>query len=164
MSFLLAFFLLLPHLAGTALHAATVSSWFAADGPTRATILLSDSEHVQVMMSYDGFLYECPPPSYNGTRVTAVFVFRNATDERIIERRMTPWCTTPWSYMLPTEAAMGLHQGYDSNEDELWSAFREFIIEEGGVLELAFRDDDGQWDSRYGQNYRLYFSRTDHSD
>jgi hypothetical protein len=128
----------------------------ASDGPVTAGYRISDNQHVEFHLFYTGQMYVCNAPDYKGTPVTAVFTFGVGEGKFPYEVNMGRSCTTPWSYMLPTTARIDFTSGLDDT-DVLWELLRTQVHVLNAPVGIAFRDDQGRWDSRYGLNYQLSF-------
>lgn len=129
----------------------------AFDGPVSAGFGISSERRVQFNLSYTGHLYVCTPPHYDGTPITAVFTFGVGDAKFPYTVPLGRSCTTPWSYMLPTEARLTIYGDFDDNSIELWNHIRTQVYIYNAPVGLAFQDDKGRWDSRFGQNYQLHF-------
>jgi|GEM_PF-5847855 len=136
---------------------ANPNHYSAIDGPVVAGFQTFADGEVQFTFSYTGALFQCLAPHYEGTPVKAVFTFGVGQGKFPYTVALGRSCTTPWSYMLPTEASLGFTAPFRSDNDELWSLLRKQIFDFHADVEVAFQDDRGRWDSRYGQNYRLSF-------
>lgn len=137
---------------------AETGRYSASDGPVSAGFHVSVDQPVEFHLYYTGGLYRCTPPHYEGTRITAVFTFGQGDGRFPYEVSMGRSCTTPWSYMLPTVARIDRLFPLDG-DDVLWDLLRTQVRELKAPVGIAFRDEDGNWDSRYGRNYQLHFQR-----
>ena len=126
----------------------------ARSGP--ATMGIHLTSYNQFSLSYNGYLYDCFPPSYDIRRINVHLIFHKGTDTKVLVRKMWGTCTTPWNYTAPDLAQYGDYED-TTRDSEFWSLLRE-VLSGNAVFEVAF-EYEGNWDSNYGQNYRLNFIR-----
>lgn len=135
------------------------TSFHASAGPTSAWLNVSFTG-VQFNFIYTGHLYQCRHVRgvAEGNPITAVFVFGTGIERYSIERKLTRTCTQPWAYNQPNVAQDAFLIAFDAADFALWSAMREQIFQRRLPVEVAFVNEQGEWDSNHGRNYSLEFS------
>lgn len=160
----------------------TVATYRAVDGPVEAIVRLNEGLMGEMTIRYSGHLYECWCGNYScsGNTVDMVLVTRsgNPNANNSYYQKAEAQCRSLYGPGPREEGAIVEIGGIGSRTALWWSERDRKIWRESlGDLnhfyygkdlpevllgpQVAIRNDQGQWDSKNGENYQLVFYRVD---
>jgi len=105
-------------------------------------------------IEYNGYLFECVRNTSVGAVAMVVVITHSNGASNAVERVLASYCQTNGSYRTPQKAYLTFTNEMDPEMSSLFAAAVSGEIR----ISLAFYRD-GNWDSNYGNNYKLNFER-----